>query len=485
MKFVKANLVLIICALVVLLSIGALYYPLGAKSKQLQSKMASALNSETIAHSLANTSISIPGEKSYNGPVTPAVIKAKKRVQEKIAAQARWVQRNVEVANARYRVRLPASGNGRVIPLLNLQPMRDLLPRPSRDAVIRGEFRRAYRRLFLRRGGNKRAFLTMLDAGMPPTNRRIKELVRMALRKQASIMPVGENGTANNGQHARLTREVVRRDVYRMASAIKLYASPRSFQIRRFIHSTTLPTADQIYEAFVDTWLQSDVVRAIATMDRSSANVGESPIKRLIHITVGNQAAEANQASEAMGATGGGDDNRATLVGDGHLFFGLGALAKTSNGNSTASPMLPSAGMPHAFPGFPGMPGGYPNMTGNPSMVPTSGPSAVGAMLTGHISNARYQVVLMEVSLVAEPWMLNKFINELYHQNNGYIVLNMETRTVDPITAITNGYVYGKVPVVRADILFECVMFSSWNRLVMPADYRAAFHLTGKKNAMR
>lgn len=479
MKFLKANLILIICTLVVLLSIGALYYPIGAKAKRLRDAMTASLGSETMANSLGRTFIRIPGEKSYNGPVTPQVIKAKKFVQEKIAQQANWVQRQVEAANAGFRVSFSGS---RAIPLLNGAPMRDLLPRPSRDAVIRGEFRSAYRRLFLSKFRNPRGFLAMLDAGMPPTARIIQRLVRQAVKKQASIMPVGEVGNSDTGVHSRLTREIVKRQVYRVASGIKVYASPRSFQIRSFIHSTTLPTADQIYEAFVDTWLQADVVRAIATLNQSSANVGESPIKRLIHITVGNEAPSAMGASD--NSTSGGGLN---LTDDGHLFLGASKLVQQTAGpnNAAMNGFRPPMGMPGGYPGGPafGGPGGFPGMPSNIPSGAGSTASGGGAMLTGHVSNARYQVVLMQVSLVAEPWMINKFIDELYHQNNGYIVLNMDIRTVDPIQAITQGYVYGKVPAVRADLLFECVMFSQWNRRVMPADYRSALQLAARPAA--
>lgn len=472
MKFLKANLILIICTLVVLLSIGALYYPIGAKSKKLRNSMIASLGAETMASSLGRTFISIPGEKSYNGPVTPQVIKAKEFVQLKIAQQADWVQRRVETANAGYRVSFSGS---RVMPLLNGVPMRDLLPRPSRDAVVRGEFRSAYRRLFLNKFRSPRGFLAMLDAGTPPTAQVIKRLVRRALKKQASIMPVGEAGNAESGVHSRLTREIVRRQVYRVAAGIKMYASPGSFQIRRFIRSTTLPTADQIYEAFVDTWVQADVVRAIAVLNRSSTNVGESPIKRLIHITVGNQAPAAMGATYSnANASGNGMD----LIGDGHLFLGASKVAQATGGNSAANAADMARFRPPGMPGgYPGGPGGYPGMLPNIPSVGGSATTGVGAMLTGHVSNARYQVVLMQVSLVAEPWMINKFINQLYHQNNGYIVLNMDIRTVDPIQAITQGFVYGKVPAVRADLLFECVMFSRWNKRVMPADYRSALGL--------
>ncbi|NNM88632.1 MAG: hypothetical protein HKL95_08945, partial [Phycisphaerae bacterium] len=77
--------------------------------------------------------------------------------------------------------------------------------------------------------------------------------------------------------------------------------------------------------------------------------------------------------------------------------------------------------------------------------------------------------------VIIAPSKINTFINNMYRQNNGYTLLNVQIRTVDPIDAITHGYVYGAVPAVEADFLFEDILFNQWNGRVMPAAYRRRF----------
>ncbi len=461
MKFLKANLILIICGAAVLLAVVALYYPIGAQARRLRQQMKSQLSLAERAASLEKTPIHILGEKPFVGPVTPAIIKVKKEVQRRIEAQAKRLRRMVERFNAAGRVKLPSSPKGKVIPLLAGVPQPHLLPRPSRSYYVRGNFRRAYRRLFVNNPRDRRAWLTQLRAGAPPTPKRISRILREKLRRRARLMPRNTTGSIHASRHAgrhkrRLLGDLTRQMVFHAAATCRIYADPASFQERQFVQSSTPPTADQIYEAFVDTWLQGDVVKAIAALNKGSANVGQSPVKRLLHITVGAAAATATGATPASRFA------RPVLVGDGGLFI---------RGSTGATPAAMSAGMPGAG-SAPGRFGVY--APPSSAYSPSPGVSAAGgAILTGHLTNPRYQVTLMNISLVIEPWQINHFIDQLYRLNNGYTVLQIQMRTVDPIDALTSGYVYGKVPVVRADILVEAIFFTSWNGKVMPADYCA------------
>ncbi len=462
MKFFKANLILIICGAAVLLAVVALYYPIGAQARRLRQRMSSELRLAQRAASLESSSIHIPGEKPFVGPVTPAIIKVKKEVQRHIAAQAKRLRRLVERFNAAGRVKLPASPKGKVIPLLAGAPQPHLLPHPSPSYYVRGNFRRAYRRLFVNNPRDRRAWLTQLRAGAPPAPRRISRILREKLRRQARLMPRNATGGIHASRYAgrrkrRLLDNLTRQMVFHAAAKCRIYADPASFQERQFVQSSSEPTADQIYEAFVDTWLQGDVVKAIAALNKGSANVGQSPVKRLIHITVGAAAAAATGATPASRFA------RPVLVGDGGLFI---------RGAAGAAPSAMSAGMPGA--GSP--PGRFGVYAPAQSSAFSSSPGvseAGGAILTGHLTNPRYQVTLMNISLVIEPWQINRFIDQLYRLNNGYTVLQIQMHTVDPIDALTSGYVYGKVPVVRADILVEAIFFTSWNGKIMPADYCA------------
>ena len=88
--------------------------------------------------------------------------------------------------------------------------------------------------------------------------------------------------------------------------------------------------------------------------------------------------------------------------------------------------------------------------------------------MTGRMSNSQYDVVLMNIVVDINPAYENQFIDTLYRQNNGYTVINVTTKTVDPFDAAGNGYLYGNTQVVHLDILVEGLLFRSWTLPIMP-----------------
>ena len=486
MKFIKANLIPIICGIVILASMVVLVYPLSSMEARLRGGMTSALSQAQVAQSLRTTSIHIPGHKRYNAPVTPPIIAARLKVQTYIESQSRSVKQEYIRLNAWDRVEFTAHGQiardaqHQEIPLLAGMPMAGMLPNPPRYLTTRRAFRRQYRRLFANNKQNRFCFLTRLDAGRPPSTERITNLVRARLKRMRDAMPEGfqSSGTGGTSEHKKIENAIIRRQVFLAASKCKVYARRASFQERNFVLSRHLPTSSQIYEAFVDSWIQNDIVNAIVAMNQSSPNVSLSPVKRLIRITIGTDAPEALTGGQSSQSRQSG--NGAVLVPDGGLF--LGALPA----QSTSSPGGQMPGMPPGGFGMPGgfeMPGGFappsgvPGSPGGAAAGAATAGATTGAILTNHFSNAKHQITLVALSAVVQADKINDFINQLYRENNGYTVLQMNLTSVDPIHAITDGYVYGKVPVVRVDILMEALFCTPWNKPLMPPAYRARLSL--------
>jgi hypothetical protein len=95
-------------------------------------------------------------------------------------------------------------------------------------------------------------------------------------------------------------------------------------------------------------------------------------------------------------------------------------------------------------------------------------PSDYTLGLTGRASGNTYDVVYMSVSLDLDPAYLFKFIDQLYRQNMGYTVVNMQIHAVDPLDRASNGYLYGESPVIEVNLLVECLLFRSWTEALMP-----------------
>ncbi len=482
MKFIKANLIPILCGIVILVSVVVLFYPLSSMGAKLRSRMTTALAHAQLAQSLRTTSIHIPGHKRYNAPVTPPVIKARLKVQTYIESQSKSVKQEYIRLNAWGRVEFTAQGRiakdprHHEIPLLAGMPMAGMLPNPPRYLTTRRAFRRQYRRLFVNSKQNKFCFLTRLDAGQPPSANRISALVNARLKRMEDAMPQGfqSSGTASTSEQKKIENAIIRRQVFLAAAKCKVYARRDCFQERNFVLSRHLPTSSQIYEAFVDSWIQSDIVNAIVAMNQTSANVSLSPVKRLIRITIGTDAPAALTGGQSQSGKG------AVLVSDGRLFLGaLPAQSTSTPGGFTGGQMpgMPPGGF--GVPGGFGAPGGYPGMPGGAAPGGATASATTGAILTNHFSNAKHQVTLVALSVVVQADKINDFINQLYRENNGYTVLQMNMTSVDPIHAITEGYVYGKVPVVRVDILMEALFCTPWNEPLMPPAYRARLSLLG------
>lgn len=471
MKFIKKNLLLIILAIVVLCSLVVLVYPLSKWSHRLRSRMRTSLSMVGVAKSLSRMQINIPGLKVFTGPITPEIINRKRQVQKLMHGQSREIVAMAGKLNSLGRVIFPDGPKGEVVPLLAGKPEQRLLPRPNQSLVRQGNFKRDYRRLFLPADRNPRGWLARLDAAMPPSKEQIRRLVRQRLEQLHLSMPQSMVANQANDQKSRIIEQVTRHAIFQTAEHCRIYASPACFQERDFIESpTVVPSAMDIYDAFVDTWLQNDVVNAIIQTNHGSVNVAESPIKQLLYVRVGSGA--------SPGAVTNSGHLMPTMLGRGGLFVSEGAASAPTNTGIYPAQNYPGA--PPNGPGAPNGPGGYPpagfsgNYPGAAPSVAATGSNYTESM-TGHIGSSIYEVIKVRVGLILEPSKLNDFINNLYRQNNGYTVLNVQIKTVDPITAISYGFVYGPVSVIEADMTIEELMFNEWNGRVMPKAYRQKF----------
>jgi hypothetical protein len=227
-----------------------------------------------------------------------------------------------------------------------------------------------------------------------------------------------------------------------------MYANRGSFQIRGWYNSAQAPNENQIFEGLFDCWLQQDVVRAINAVNGDSPNVLKSPIKRLEKIAVGAQLANAAHGVAAAivpGSSGMMGGPPAAIAADGGLLFLSQAAPVPANG--APMPVLPPAAVQAAALDY-------------------------TKSMTGRVGNQNWDVTLMTVVVHIDPSKLNKLIAELYRQNNSYTVLDVKLETIDPYEAASNGYIYGNVPVVRADILVEALFFRNWTAYIMPEAYR-------------
>ena len=218
-------------------------------------------------------------------------------------------------------------------------------------------------------------------------------------------------------------------------ASYKMYGVPEMFQIRPLAASASAPNEKAIFEALIDVWIQQDIVNAIKAVNGKSTSVFNSPIKRL----------EPHSG-------------------------GAAAFSSTGPRAQPVDPFAMATGT--AAPSIPGEI--FVNMS-----AAAGGPAAPSGTdfnhsLTGRLGSASFDITHFQVVLHLDPAYLNVFLNELYRQNNGYTVLNMRIDAVDPFAAASNGFIYGKTSVIRAEITGEAMFFREWTKKIRPPAVRAA-----------
>ncbi len=465
MNFIKNNLLMIILSLVIVVALVSLEYPLAGLSTRLRRDMSTSLSTVGVAKSLSQQTIHIPGQPSFIGPIIPEIISRKEQVQKLMQNQAREIKASAVGINSRGRVVFPYGPHGPVIPLLGGVREPHLLPQSNHNLVRLANFKRDYQHLFASARSNPRGWLAQLHAAMPPSEGQIKRLIRRRLA-QIHFGLVHQHSSKLAAEEARIAQQLTQQAIFKAAARCRIYAGRFCFQERNFVLSTNaVPSSLDIYNAFVDSWLQSDVVHAIVLTNHGSRDVADSAVKQLFYIRVG-----AN-VKMGQGSLSAASNQGPIMIPRGGLFLSAGAAPVAQ----PYSPYRPGGG-PNGPAGYQGgyggaMPGAYPSPS---SPVVTRGLN-YGVAMTGHVGTRDYQVTHVVVGVIIDPSKINAFINNMYRQNNGYTLLNVQIRTVDPIAAITHGYVYGAVPAVEADFLFEDIMFNQWNGRVMPAAYRRRF----------
>jgi len=199
------------------------------------------------------------------------------------------------------------------------------------------------------------------------------------------------------------------------AKSILCYYDEASFHHSPLEYADDAPTPEEMWFAQVALWVQDDVVRAIAELNREAADrvtdgdacVEHVPVKRLVRLRVlGYNTAEAA----------------------GRFSF----------------PMADSTNLP---------------------------PGAGGPSLTARRCNEQYDVVRFIVSVVVDQRDILQLIDRL-SRVNFYQCLNVSWEAVDHRLAMGEGYFYGTDPVVQATLEFEGYMAREVHEKWMPSAVR-------------
>lgn len=205
----------------------------------------------------------------------------------------------------------------------------------------------------------------------------------------------------------------------------------------RVIHISPLPNADppwsELFNWQWEYWVYEDVLRGLADANAGSESILDAPVKSVELLTWLSGMPGATGLAQPSGRTG---------------FGGAGG----GGGGSAA----PSGG---AAPDF---------TVGVQKDYATS--------FTGRVTNPLYDVVTVELKIVADAHRLPEIMDALSSRN---FITVLDTTIVprDAFADVANGFVYGDRPVAEVTLLLETVWLREWTEEFMPDETRTALNI--------
>jgi hypothetical protein len=301
MDIIKKNIVSLICGVIALLAVIALFWPIGGYYDNLRSQVQqrAAVNQQirslmTRPRTLPVTSLENPEPRPLGQFPTPSAIAAGKAVMDAVSKQAQGVM-DVAVKYNRRQLLVPNS-----------------LPRTP--AAIGIEFRRRYAQELTIGGPQHQNSLAgrVLKAGLPPTEAEIRmaqEALAAQIRRDRLQIDTATGRAINEETVKQEIDEAIARLPDQLRSDVarrnQMYIEPDAWDVLTAITgATTAPDSRTVFWAQMSLWVHQDLASAIAEINAGSQSVLTSPIKHLIKVEVTEQFVFA--AGDASGVSGAG-----------------------------------------------------------------------------------------------------------------------------------------------------------------------------------
>ena len=104
--------------------------------------------------------------------------------------------------------------------------------------------------------------------------------------------------------------------------------------------------------------------------------------------------------------------------------------------------------------------------------VPAAGATNFDVSLSGRISNALYDVINVDMTLVVETRAIPRILDAFARQNFMTIV-DLQMQPADAYDAIAEGYYYGGENVAKLQLVVETIWLRKWTKTHMPDVVRA------------
>lgn len=411
MDIVKKNLISIICGVVALLALVAVFvWPLDGYFETLKENASKRADQ----YKAMNTLLSKQRVAPIYDPNNPNPVKLTKYPSKTIIDKGDLAQKAVgKQSEAMYdfAVQLNQKGHELVVP--------NTLPSPVNNSDALGFHNKLQDAL-------KRLREDYLAAGVPPTEEERKSREEQLWKSmEKDIIVVDGQPTNLEIVKGRFEAERLKLpDIMKneMATKNKMYIDPLVVMaMPKNLPEKDYPSREAIWWAQVQYWVYSDVAAAIAEVNSKSNNVLQSPIKNLLALDV--------PPSFFPGTSG---------VATPRLDAGDGGGGATS----------PTGGRPDATIALPEGNAGTP---------------------TRRLSNNLYDVLQFKMTVDIEADKIPLFLKTLA-TNRFMTVTRVEMNPVDSQEKQRAGYVYGPRPVVTLSLDVETLLMREWTIRYMPPE---------------
>ena len=409
MDIVKKNLLSILCGVVALLAIASFPLIISGYQARTQAELKKRKDTYDKLAAVASKSRHLPLPPISNDPnatAPPLTVFPGPKVIDAGMAQVKQVQdQSVKLQ--------------KLVSQMNFHPL--LVANSLPDAKDPFEFQRQYALQF------STVFPSMLHSATPPTGEEIQRAQEQLAQqeyqkapKDANGEPYGKDQLDQNIQA--LQAKLPEKMKLEAATKHSMYMAPETALsvYPAFVAGqgvTLNPQPQDVWLAQIGLWVQQDVIKSVAELNKDSTNVNSSPVKQIVRIVVPPDM----------------------------TMYVLPTATAAAGGGSDAGPANP---------------------------IPTNSdtdpfPKDYTVSPTGRACNGVFDVVHFTVELNVQATDVNRVISEL-ERNKLLTVYATNVQAVNSAFMQQLGFYFGKNPVVTLTMQCEELFLRDWTRQWMP-----------------
>jgi hypothetical protein len=441
-EFIKKNLLSLICALVAILAVVAIFYPYGGIRDDQQQRANLIANNYSALAEFSKTRhlpVTDPSKSQADAgelAIFPnaTVIAAAEKIDAKLIDQSTRALKFVKTLSSDDHVQLiPA-----LLPDVQSQPAAlkfaevytkvlssdptitgvgepDAKPPVNPDPTLAN-----FKAMNLQND--------ILHGSMPPSPKEIEDAKADLYNRVYKVQIYFRDGQPVNADDIRAQFETAAASLpdtlkAKVARNFKIYVEPHAFELNPLISVNIAPAATDIWYAQNSLWIQQDIAKAIADANLHSSNILDAQVKHLISLQV-------------------------------------------------APPPMDTFPPASADPSAPAGAGNMPS----PATETQPLPVAYSVSPTGRASNGMYDVIHFSLLIDVDASHLNDVI-ESFSKGRLITIYRQDLYALDTSQLASQGYLYGDNRVVRLSLQGEELFLRSWTTPWMPDRIKQALGL--------